>query len=211
MGTRRAIVLLVGCIFLTWSCGGDDGNGNETGNCEFSTCGGDIVGTWRIVDLCIDNPDQIFSLTGLPSQCSDIVGDVDYHPDGEFIFGEDGTGEADVIFTVDVEMTLTERCVSAMAGQEVSLSPTICSAMEGAWEGESKFQGGSCEATSNACTCLVTSNEESVASGGDYQVKGDQITSSDSSSAQPFCVTGNRLQIRGEYKGVVMVMTLEKN
>lgn len=218
---RIVTILLLGLIFLISGCGGDDddgsdgngGNGSD-GNgksaCDFSACGGDVVGTWEVADICIENPERIFSLTGLPSQCSDIIGDLDSRPEGEFIFEEDGTGEADVTIVVDIEMTLTEKCVSALAGgQEVSLSPSVCSAMESAFSGESEFEGGSCEAATNACVCIITSNEIAVASGGDYQVDGDRI-SSGSGAGEPFCVTGNKLQIQSQELGVVAVITLEK-
>lgn len=210
MDIRITTVLILGLTLSVWGCGGDDGNGksNGTGNCEFSACGGDVVGTWGVVDLCIDNPERIVGLTGLPSECSDLIGDLDYNPDGEFVFREDGTGEADVSFTVDVEMKFTESCISAQAGQQVSLSPTVCSSMEAAWSNESEFQGGSCEAANNACVCLITSDEHSVASGGDYRVEGERIT--DGSESDPYCVSGNRLQIQTQTQGVVGVVTLEK-
>jgi hypothetical protein len=212
MKMRIVTILLFGLIFMIWGCGGDDddgSDGNGKSTCDFSACGGDVVGTWEVADICIENPERIFSLTGLPSQCSDIIGDLDSRPEGEFIFEEDGTGEANVTLVVDVEMTLTEKCVSALAGGQVTLSPSVCSAMESAFSGESEFEGGSCEAATNACICIITSNEIAVEDGGDYQVEGDRI-SSGSGAGEPFCVTGNKLQIQSQALGVVAVITLEK-
>lgn len=217
--TVTGLMGLIGVLCLLCGCGGDggdgnggdgnggDGNGGAAGRCGFSACGGDLVGTWQIQSMCVENPEQMFAVAGLPAECSDLFGGVDYRPAGEFVFREDGTGEANVTLMADIEMVLTDACVRAMGGSGVS--PAVCDAMESSFSGSAEFQGAACESGANSCVCLVTSEEMTIASGGAYRVQGDLILE-DSGPGSPFCVSGNTLTVQGEHSGVVMVMTMTR-
>ncbi len=213
---QKVLGLAVALVaFVAVGCGGDDGGGDGNGGAasgcssDFNACGGDLIGSWQITSLCLENPEQMLDTTGLPPACSDMVPDFDYRPEGTLVFGEDGTGTIDITLVADAVIVITEQCLAAQVGSDVTVSASVCNVMESSFDSTSVFQGGSCELAGNGCRCLMTTVEQSFGSGGSYRIEGNEIVE-DTGEREAFCVVGNTLTVRGESLGIAMVMTFTR-
>jgi hypothetical protein len=172
------LVSVLGIFLSSAGCGGDGGGGNGDGNggaasgcgSDFNACGGDLIGSWKIASLCLENPEQILDTSGLPPACSGMVPDFDYRPEGTLVFRQDGTGSLDITLVADAVIVITEQCLAAQVGSDVTVSASVCEVMESSFDSTSEFQGGSCELAGNSCRCLMTTVEQSFGSGGSYRI-----------------------------------------
>ncbi len=168
-----------------------------------------MLGSWQVVSICVQNPEQLMDTTGLPSACSDMVRDFDYRPEGELVFGQDGTGYIDITLIADVEVVLTGQCLAAQVGSSVTVTEDVCTVMESSFDSTSVFQGGSCQLAGNGCQCLMTTVERPIGGGGAYRIEGNEIVD-DLGTREAFCVSGNTLKLKAESMGLVTVMTFSR-
>ncbi len=191
LGGSLASVLTVCTALALAACGGksdsDDGNGN-TASCDFGACGGDVLGTWDIVQFC---PTLVSD--GTPPECSAKMALGDASASGWLQFdGSEVTTSLDVRYTMTWQ--LDSECVSALTDQSASVDAAFCSALEQQYVSMGVAQSVSCPYANGACLC---SFGFVVASGGtsSYQLSGTSILSADGDLV-PYCVKGDELRLR---------------
>lgn len=183
------------------------GDGFSAAHCQFSPCGGDALGEWEIQSLCVDNPENMFSMTGMPPECSDVFRAAIFYPSGRFILREDQIAQANIVFTADLEVAFSGSCLLALGGYRPPSQ--VCAELEASYIYSSDIDGAECHTSSDACLCQLTSSEISLALEDGYRVQGIEMLFDDG-TRDLFCVSGEILTIREESSGVVMVMTLRR-
>lgn len=184
------VALLAGC--------GDDDSGDTAAACEsFKACGGDVVGTWQLDGVCLEELDQLLgNMTDQP-ECNDFIRTGRIHPQGTYTFGSDGmymtTGAS---FTFELDVVLTSACASALNGTKIVVDSAVCQRFESnfAMEGTT-IAAASCSFGANRCACTVNSVPMAIDEAGTYSVTGTDLV--DASGPSPFCVDGNTLTIKG--------------
>jgi hypothetical protein len=181
---------------------GKDAGGGQTGGgtgppsasqCELDvSCGGDIVGTWRFVNLCQPlTPDQIETFPDLEN-CDTGTGTATYAGDQTITFAEDGSATASVygdgVSTVVIDVP--QLCIS---GEGCASLATMFSRLTGSWTDE----GGTCHYVG---TDAVSGDQ---ADDGSFTTQGNQITfvdegefSSHTPETWEYCVTGDTMSWR---------------
>ena len=159
--------------------GNNDPGNNDPGNLscdDFAACGGDLVGSWDFVDVCVggvaENP---FGET-----CPEATLDIDFEFSGTVEIGADGT------YSVSIENTSTvifEVPTSCLGG--------TCAPLEEDFE---------CDLSGDVCTCTQT-EEDTDEDSGTFEVNGNTATfTSDDGTVDDmeFCVSGNSALLKPE-------------
>lgn len=173
---------------------GKDG-GTAPSSCDdFTACGGDLIGRWRVTEVCVAGIEEGFAeITDAPG-CEDFASFGSVTPRGEYTFAEDGTvSVVDASFTVALELTLTAECARGISGQTVTLSTAYCNAFAGSLSGSDTIAEATCRFAAGACACSATSNAMPLTGGGQFEVDGDELVQDGERS--PYCVDGDRLSI----------------
>lgn len=219
-------------IFIIYSCVGDDDNtSNSRGasptddgtttkdrgttkdttsvssTCDFEACGGDIVGEWEIVDICLDDFETITNAAIDEPACSDFLQGYDFDVAGSFVFDLDGSGEGDCSMVINAEFLVTDKCMQALNG--VDMTSSNCETLENRYKNVADSSAASCSYSSIGCRCDVSSYSISVSGGGAYKVKDDRVID-DAGYTLPFCVRGDQLQLYFDEDDVAGVMFLER-
>jgi hypothetical protein len=110
---RRWLPLLAAGFVL-----GCDGNGvggaehyiSVSSTCgAFHACGGDVVGTWSLQDMCFDDPNaQVVDKLG--PGCSNAVRDLSVHGSETVTFEKDGTASGNFDLSQSALFVYTQRC-----------------------------------------------------------------------------------------------------
>ena len=160
----------------------------ECADFEFTACGGDMTGTWKVKDICIemglfDNP---FADT---PECQDSVYAATFDWDGIWEINSDGTlSVSNFSYTSGVDIVVTSACLDAYF-------PGVAPAesCEGIADDEL-----TCAFADDTCTCETEPETkvmvESVT--GTWSVDGTTMTSEldeggDGPSSSEYCVDGN--------------------
>jgi hypothetical protein len=148
-GGSGAVMAPSGGAMARAGSGGNAGSGGAAGEptsmpadtCEWSACGGDVVGSWAISELCNHHVGEgiVEADCGIVRRTRDTAVDVE----GTFTFDADGTFEHSWIRTFDREASVQESCFE-MAG--------ISSCAEVASYGFEDCEDASCD----GCTCRAT-------------------------------------------------------
>jgi hypothetical protein len=214
MRSRSLRFTLVLTLALGACAGDDDGSGGDGSSAfeSFKACGGDPVGTWKVEMVDFDDP-AVFA-GGLHDEpaCKQAVGDVRVDPEGSYTFGKDKSYKVDASFSVEMKLTLDEKCLQAIVQAAVMVDDSACAMLE--QEFVSAGYTGSCKAKSEACACSITTPAITVSSDSTYTVKGDQLVvvraSGDGTQSSDFCVSGDQLEVKVESAEAVGVFVLER-
>jgi hypothetical protein len=155
---------------------------------EFEPCGGDLVGTWEILDMCAsatvgDNP---FADT---PECADIVFQVDMDFTGTVEFNADGSYASEVVVgAATMHAEYTEACMQAMwqaGGSET------CDAIP------SSSEDTVCSYADSVCSCdqAMSSGSGTQTETGTYSVSGNSLTMTPDSgdvTESEYCVSGDK-------------------
>ena len=176
-----------------------DGSGSAAGSssgaeCNLSACGGDVVGTWNVVDTCFSNAAEAFSMTSDLPECSDAIQGADAEVTGTYTFDASGTVVSDTAITIDIAVHLTMACVVAQnpLGSSNAVAQ-VCPQLEASYI-ENGFDEASCTLVAGACDCDVVQRHPMSSASDTYQVEGTELASPDGSRAA-FCVDGDTLRI----------------
>jgi hypothetical protein len=159
----------------------------ECSDLSFSACGGSLTGTWKVVDVCLNQTIDANPFASVPAcQSSVFSANIDYQ--GTIDFGSNGSYRFNVtIGTSSVKMEFSDACLKAATGAAGS---DICTTI-----GQSM---GSCTYASGVCKCEEVMDEtaDTDTDTGTYQTSGSTLTitsAGDSeSSAMRYCVQGSR-------------------
>jgi hypothetical protein len=194
-----AFVFGVGCVLacVGLGCGGSSGGSCDT----VAACGGDIVGTWKVRDSCIDGLSGQ-SISGLGNTCPSASAHVsNVTVTGTMTFKADKTVTSSGMIAETVDVTLPASCLTQQGVtitcdqlNQVSKSVNV----SGSDAGVSAPALNCHNASGGGCTC-----SESVTvpfmSAQTYSTSGTTLTLQGSSTrTEDYCVQGNTLYVQSK-------------
>jgi len=194
-GIVSTIILALTCAMAGCKSDSSDAGGGGGSCSAFKACGGDVVGTWNVKDVCFEDALKLFDAQLDEPECDGIVRSVDPQASGTYAFSKDGIASSDLTLQLDIDMLWTGACLSAIAGGASVDLNAACSAIERSNSMQAEFEGGACNVKGNACACLITSMPKTVTSSGGYKVEGKNLVDVMASDSAPFCVAGDTLTL----------------
>ena len=174
------------------SCGGETGSGGG-GGCGpvEDACGGDVVGTWRVVTACVGGPSQQTISTCSEPLTSEIQ-NATYA--GTVTFNSDSSYETNVTVSGNSIVTYPAACLPGglsceQLNQSLRQAPTTSDGVKGT--GCAVIGGGACR-----CSFSVQSPPHQTL--GSYSTSGNTVTISINgrSTTTEYCVQGNKLTLK---------------
>jgi hypothetical protein len=201
-GRVSAVIMLVAIAVA--GCDGD----SKGGSCaQPDACGGDVVGTWKIVDSCID-----FELPPIDSDfCPQATASVaDIALSGGVTYDADLTYSSTLTMAFSFVIKYPLSCFSS-GGQTIT-----CAEFNDALQEElaanpnPDFQSYTCASAGSFCNCTAVATPMTQTESGTYTTTSGRITttSSGDSSTDKYCVQGDTLhlisdQADAEVSGVI--------
>jgi hypothetical protein len=194
MGASRLGFAVVTALALGGCFGSSDDDDDEGESCgAVQACGGDVVGTWNFVDMCVTGGPT--SVNEFPEcEGSIALGAVD--ATGQVELTADGQTVTSLNLTMHVTYTLTEACLSAQAGAPIMVDQAACDAGEASLSGQPDVSSASCTLSNDACVCAATL-QTSGGGQGTYMTSGTNFVDADG-TITPYCVSGDTLILGGE-------------
>jgi hypothetical protein len=174
-----------------FGCGSSDdsSSGGASSNCQLvSACGGDIAGSWTIVDFCPDTsavPEAIMQIcesAKLEYDEPKVSGTVDYNADKSYTQNASATGTGYLV--------LDQACLKQ---DSVTLT---CKQVEEAINDKAKSRF-TCSMAGTGCRCGLNIDQKSTDT-GTYAVAGQNLSLTDKSGTKAdnsFCVKGDKAYI----------------
>lgn len=186
--------IAIGVTLVACSSSSSGADSNAASSCgKVAPCGGDIVGSWKIVASCAQAP----STTGDPCSNGGTVQAVSVAASGTATFNADMTYSVDVAEsdseTVDVPLSCLS--VNGVAGSCADLAMAIGSVAPDAGT------TASCTTAGANCSCTVSEAGTTFDETGTYTVSGTAFTTMQGTGANTgtgggsYCVQGNTLHI----------------
>lgn len=194
----KSFVLVVTLLSLTTlACGGGSSTSSSCGS--FTACGGSVVGTWKISNLCMGQADAGVS-NGDASACSGTPTNVSATYGGTLTFASDGTYTVSLTTAGSASFTYSSSCLSSMG----MTCTQIDSLLKSLGTSDAGVSGSCASASSGGCACSETLNSTMSPETGNYTTSGSTITMQSSTSTSTsttadlsdYCVQGNTLMIR---------------
>jgi len=175
----------------TGGTGGGGGTGGVGANCAGlnTACGGDIVGTWAITDICN------FTVSTPPAICPGIqYTGTTVTEMGTFTFRADGTASEDLTGTLTLHESVPASCLEGVLGTCAEVNANFqMSVQDGTYT-----SGGCVSAASGSCECTGIGPVTGMAS-GTYTTSGSTLMvttdSSGNTSTVSYCVQGSTLAL----------------
>lgn len=174
----------------TGGTGGGGGTGGSGASCagRNTACGGDVVGTWAIAEVC--------NLT-LTTPGSPLCPGTDYSQStltetGTFTFRADGTATEDLTATGTLREAVPASCLDVL-GTCADLDANFKMAVQ-----DGLYTSGSCATgAADSCDCMGTFQVTATIS-GTYTKSGSTLTlmnTSNNSTTSSYCVQGSTMVI----------------
>lgn len=212
--TRFLTVL--GCAVLLGACDGDGGNGDGGGfsgsgagfgsgfggsgggdgivMCQaLSPCGGDLAGTWRVQDICIEDALSLAGMATDEPECRDLFRRVDTGGRGTMTF-QAGTVTSSAVLTIEMNAVWTLPCLMAASGATNLSIASACATIGDNYAANPEFTASSCKVAGQTCDCTIAM-ERDFALPPNYTLDGSQITFAGDTSMTTYCVSGTTLSI----------------
>jgi hypothetical protein len=175
--------LVMGALVMALAgCGGDD---NKSGGAcgAFTPCGGNVVGSWDVKDLCVQGK---VAVDGCPTATTNFD---DIHGTGSMTFNADMTGMGSLTLSGSVKVTLPRSCAAGVscATVEAGLKAQLLS------DKNTPFTGVTCTGD-DPCTCTYALKSTPMNDGGTYSTSGTVLTQGTDQSY--YCVSGNELRVK---------------
>lgn len=208
----------LGCGVALWATGwaglsgglvacGESDDGDDGACAAADSCGGDVVGTWRIESVCSDRNQLALAFESeLPPECAGSFRDGEFAPtDLTFEFGADGTWALAGSLLNRIEYTLDAACLTALAPAAPEPSDAVCQLLaDGTQQGvqmEDPEGSATCVFASDGCECQL-SYTSGVSMTDMYSVVGNELRSR--GELAPYCVSGDTLEFQdGEFGTLV--------
>jgi hypothetical protein len=196
---RTGISVRYGGVALAWllsgfvsSCGG---GGGGTGQCAGNnSCGGNVVGTWSISNLCVQNAAAAAMGTSCPQTQVDASGLMET---GTITFNSDMTYASTATLSGTIRETLPSSCLMSQ-GVTVTCAQLNTELQTLVQAANSPFSGGSCAQASSGCACSFQVASQTSTESGTYSVSGSTITTmptGGTNSSETYCVQGSTLTL----------------
>jgi len=171
---------------------------------DFTACGGELVGTWRIEGSCTtgDPAEAAYASSGVSPLCRGLFSEVSLDVTGTVTY--DGSTEtSSLTMTTYMTVVLTEACLAEMNGSSAPITVATCADFEDGLHGEG--QTGTCtfDGTSQ-CICDMATTQTATPTPSGYTVSGGQVIYDDPTSEPVgYCVEGTSLRMRGSLEGSI--------
>jgi hypothetical protein len=190
-----SLVLIGATVFVLalGSCDDGDGNGGlgSTSCGAFSPCGGAVVGTWELKNVCFSGSLPVpIAVPG----CTGAVGSVQTATvSGTVTYNADLTTTANTTLQWTMKFDIPQSC---LGGQ-------TCAQLEAQFKADladpdSLFTAASCTG-SGACVCLMTMKPDTISDPGTYRLAGNQIITRDAMGEEEtvdYCASATELKVR---------------
>ncbi len=149
-------------------------------------CGGNIVGTWKIISACE---------TGQPPEsdgggCAQTAEVDSINASGSITYNPDGTYELTIGASVSETVTLSSGCL--VGGP----TPLTCQDLSGTASTGVGTESESCTTTSTGCSCQISANVPATQGTGTYVTSGTTLTMMGADEeTDGYCVSGNTLSL----------------
>jgi hypothetical protein len=190
----------MGVTFLACSSSGSSSSSSAGGSCgTVSPCGGDIVGTWKVVDACAG----ISSPSTTNGTCAGETVQVgSYTANGTITFNADMTYAVSVTQSFSEIATLPASCLT-MNGITVTCDE-LTAALSATTQSDAGAGMTTCSASGSSCNCTIGLSG-STTEMGTYTLSGDTFSTTSSSagttSSTSYCVQGNTLHVISSVMG----------
>jgi hypothetical protein len=208
---RPRCCLCLVCPLLWLGCGDDSDDPID----DFDACGGDPQGEWTIEAMYSDVEGDVLGprFAEEPS-CNGAVHAVGLTPEGTYRFGPGSQYRVDGTLTVDVDLTLTGDCFTALAGAddvgvELRITDEACDELESGFDADPAISAAACGFTNNACECSLSGAKTVIDDLGTFRVSGDTLTLNGQDTE--FCVDGDTLEIRRQVSDRSVLVVLSKD
>jgi hypothetical protein len=175
------------------------------------SCGGDLTGTWTIIQVCTEGDlaqyfnDQLVQTYS--TSCSSTFQSVTESASGSVTY-YGGTMASSMTITLSENLFLTPACFSSLAGQSVTVNAAFCSTYASTLEAQSAGSTADCAFDGTSCRCAVTTTVSGTS--GTYSISGTSIVWSDGTTSS-YCVQGNTMSERDQMgTNASMVTTMIK-
>lgn len=172
--------------------GGTGGTGNVThvGDCEdFTPCGGEPEGTWRVEDTCVE-----VTLGDLPAGCENIIQGFDIDMQGTYALSG-GTVTTNITTNSELTLSIDDTCARAFAMSELITAELACPLLEAEADDDDPTTTMTCDFNGTVCVCVQTQTPMAQQATDTYTVSGNQLVNSDG-EATDFCVEGDTLLLQ---------------
>lgn len=188
-------VLAISTSVVQLGCN-DDSSSNGGSCASFSACGGDITGTWLVDDICVEGDlgAELAAEAGVPSKCNDLYQNIDVTVGGTVSYAN-GVETPNITMNMTMVAHYSEACLSDIAGQTVSMSQTICEALQSAVTNGTSITSATCALSGGACDCTLTSAPTTLTDTDTYTVTGKTLTYS-GGDVVDYCATSTTLNLR---------------
>src|SRR5688572_652564 len=197
LGLAFLITLFVGCK----GSGGVEGTG--AGSCMMpAACGGDVVATWNVQDICLDDASGFVQQGIDEPECQDAFAEVEVDATGTMTFTADGMLTTDVSLAIGMHVVWTKPCLMALNPQLANLEiGSACTMLMSSTAMSDMFESAQCRVVGVNCECDVELVPRAMTSTGTYTLAGNQLIDEDSTPAD-YCVAGNTLTMTAMTEGV---------
>ncbi len=205
MGAVHRLGFLSVTALALAGCGGGTDDDDEGMNCgAVEGCGGDLVGQWNVVDVCVtgsppaDNP-----------ECEGAISWGQVDASGTVELTADGQTSSMLDMTAHVTYTFTEACLSAQSGTSVMLDQAACDATATRVSQAENVTSVTCTLSGDACVCPATF-QTATEGQGTYTTSGTDLIDSEG-DAGPYCVSGSTLRFSTQTdSGMTITYVLER-
>jgi hypothetical protein len=193
MRALRASGFIAVTALAVAACGGstNDDDDDEVTCGPVQGCGGDVVGVWTVVDLCVTATPP----ADLP-ECEGAVAYGDLDASGQIELTADGRAVSSLDLTLHATYSFSEECLSAQAGAPITVDQSICDRIEQEVATAENVTSASCTVSGSTCVCPTTFHS-STAGEGTYVVDGTNLLDADG-NVMPYCVSGDTLRFSGD-------------
>jgi len=159
---------------------------------EFSACGGDVVGSWKILSYCTSQTVVGENPFAEQPSCADDLFEVDVTWLGSITYKDDGTYSNEMGMEMSIYLELTDECLTELAGDDASDLEGFCTDI-GNTEGMAScvYESSLCKCTGKPNTMMMDDSPE-----GTYELDGNDIiihTSEGQTQSITYCVEGTRM------------------
>jgi hypothetical protein len=154
-------------------------NGMVSSDCSFTSCGGDVVGTWQVTGLCAS------AEMALGDACPDAMASLDLTLTGTATFSADGTSASNFTSGGSLSYTLPAACLGGATSCDALSKPADADTGATVCSGDASV----------SCTCVETQLDKTEMKTGTWTKSGNTLSTTDDADASmstiDFCVNGS--------------------
>jgi len=179
-----------GAVLGVSSCGG--GGGGSCGAAQ--TCGGDVLGTWKVTSSCFAAAPGAFADADCPTLKVDVSG---LTVSGTDVFKADKTEETNASYGGSMTLTYPGSCLSSTgAAPNCDLLTTNIAAELALPSNDTPFKSATCKPSGGGCACTFSPGANTTTTTDTYSTSGAVLTETNSKgevTQSTYCVDGDKM------------------